>query len=95
LGTDFDFCDRTQRVEVEEEFGGDIIFDGPGPFMLPVALAVGAIPARDRVEISLRVQTTPNRQETILITVSVNQAIELASLLGSATGEAVRPLAAP
>lgn len=70
---------------------GDIIFDGPGPFMLPVAMAVGAIPSRDRVEISLRVQATPARQETILITVSVNQAVELASLLGSATGNALRP----
>lgn len=70
---------------------GDIVFDGLGPFMLPVATAVGAIQARDRVEISLRVQTTPNRQETILITVSVNQAVELAALLSAATGNALRP----
>ena len=70
---------------------GDIVFDGLGPFMLPVATAVGAIQARDRVEISLRVQTTPNRQETILITVSLNQAVELAALLNAATGDALRP----
>jgi len=70
---------------------GDIVFDGLGPFMLPVATAVGAIRARDRVEISLRIQTTPNRQETILITVSVNQALELAALLGTASGDALRP----
>ena len=73
---------------------GDIVFDGLGPFMLPAALAIGAIPSRDRVEISLRVQATPARQETILITVSVNQAVELASLLGSATGGALRPASA-
>jgi hypothetical protein len=78
-------------MELDEEFMGDIVFDGLGPFMLPVATAVGAISARDRVEISLRIQTTPKRQETILITVSVNQAVELAALLTAASGDALRP----
>lgn len=63
---------------------GDIVFDGPGPFMLPSALLVGAIQSQDRVEISLRVQATPARQETILVTVSVNQATELVSLIRTA-----------
>jgi hypothetical protein len=74
---------------------GDIVFDGPGPFILPPAMAVGAIQARDRIEISLRVQATQTRQETILITVSVNQAVELAALLGTVTGNALRPSPLP
>jgi hypothetical protein len=80
----------SDAMEMDETFMGDIVFDGLGPFMLPVATAVGAIPARDRVEISLRVQTAPKRQETILITVSVNQAVELAALLNAASGNALR-----
>jgi len=75
----------------DEDFMGDIAFDGPWPFILPVAMAVGAIQAQEPVEISLRVQTTPNRQEGVLITVSVNQAVELAALLSAATGNALRP----
>ncbi len=72
---------------------GDIVFDGLGPFMLPTAVSVGAITARDRVEISLRVQAPQGRQETILVTLSTNQAIELASLLGVASSGALRPAA--
>ncbi len=70
---------------------GDVVFDGLGPFVLPAAMSIGAIPSRDRVEMSLRVQATPTRQETLLISVSVNQAIELAALLSSAAGSALRP----
>ena len=70
---------------------GDIVFDGLGPFVLPIAQSVGAIASRDRVEVSMRIQANPHRQETLLISMSVNQAVELAGQLGAAAGIALRP----
>jgi hypothetical protein len=79
-----------KRLISIEEFMGDIIFDGAGPFPLPAARSVGALSSRDRVEMSVRIQVGHAREETLLISLSVNQAVELAGLLNAATGNALR-----
>ena len=69
---------------------GKIIFDGHGPFVVPVSQSSVAITSGTTVELHIRFLADSKHMETLLIPMSVDQAVDLAGKLGHAAGLALR-----
>lgn len=68
---------------------GDVQFAGQAPYALPVTQHTKAVVAGNMVEARIRLLTNPRTLEDVIVTLTANQALVLASQLTMAANEAL------
>jgi hypothetical protein len=68
---------------------GNVSFDGQAPYALPMTQHTKVHAAGDMVEAHIRLLVDPRSLESVIVTLTPNQAVLLASQLGTAAAEAL------
>jgi hypothetical protein len=69
---------------------GELVFDGLGPYEMPVSQGVKAFAEGSMVALHIRLMTSQHQQGTVVVRLSCDQAVYLAGQLGMAAGIALK-----